>query len=469
MGVIYPLRNRPNRHARRRLVIRISIITLLAFAALNGLIALYYSGRTYPRATVAGVSMGNVAYGNIERKAAQLQLLPDKVTLAYEDKKAEASLKDLGISSDIGRTKASLGSSRSWLPVVNLFIQHRLAAPAKVDDIVLQKKAETLVPAFHQAPTNAGLELANARFQVVDGKDGYDLSISRLKNALLNGLDTANRTITAPVTMKSPEYSNADAKRDANSFQNQLETPIIYKAGATEIKPGPNDIAGWFVRSGSTYTLDDFTIRVFIAQKGANAGVRHNDLAGAAAQTRQALATKKPLTLTLQPYATSKTYRYCVGLKGVDAAHSQTFENQLRETYADIRGWSLEGQVVYVQADTACDFTVWLTRADLMPTFGAICDPEWSCRVGPNVVINFTRWQETSPAWKASNGPLVGYRHMVINHETGHWFEFHHSNCPGLGQPAPVMQQQSIDLAGCGFNPWPTANEKAVFARSIGL
>ena len=85
------------------------------------------------------------------------------------------------------------------------------------------------------------------------------------------------------------------------------------------------------------------------------------------------------------------------------------------------------------------------------------------------MVINFTRWQETSPAWRASGGSLENYRHMVINHETGHWFGFDHSSCPGSGQAAPVMQQQSIDLQGCTFNPWPTERERSVLRRSIGL
>jgi hypothetical protein len=48
---------------------------------------------------------------------------------------------------------------------------------------------------------------------------------------------------------------------------------------------------------------------------------------------------------------------------------------------------------------------------------------------------------------------------MVINHEVGHFIGFGHASCGGAGQPAPVMQQQSISLQGCKFNPWPTASE----------
>jgi len=93
----------------------------------------------------------------------------------------------------------------------------------------------------------------------------------------------------------------------------------------------------------------------------------------------------------------------------------------------------------------------------------------WSCRVGPNVVINFDRWQNASPAWNQMGGTLEEYRHMVINHESGHWLGFGHAQCPGAGQQAPVMQQQSINLQGCKFNAWPTAGEIAALRRSLGI
>ena len=51
------------------------------------------------------------------------------------------------------------------------------------------------------------------------------------------------------------------------------------------------------------------------------------------------------------------------------------------------------------------------------------------------------------------------YRHMVVNHETGHWLGHGHLGCAGRGRPAPVMMQQSKGLAGCRHNPWPLPSE----------
>jgi hypothetical protein len=85
----------------------------------------------------------------------------------------------------------------------------------------------------------------------------------------------------------------------------------------------------------------------------------------------------------------------------------------------------------------------------------------WSCRVGRFVIINQERWKHASPAWNAAHLALRDYRHMVVNHETGHWLGLGHAGCPGPGRLAPVMMQQSKGLAGCRFNPFPTLHELA--------
>jgi hypothetical protein len=165
--------------------------------------------------------------------------------------------------------------------------------------------------------------------------------------------------------------------------------------------------------------------------------------------------TPKPVT---KP---SRAYTYCVAAKGVDEGNMPEFRAKLASVYADSRGWSLGGANSFTEVAGGCNFTVWLSSADLMPSFGAICDSMWSCTVTPNVIINFDRWRSASDAWNGAGGSLDDYRSMVINHETGHWFGFNHRYCQGAGQAAPVMQQQSIGMQGCTTNPWPLAYEKA--------
>lgn len=102
-----------------------------------------------------------------------------------------------------------------------------------------------------------------------------------------------------------------------------------------------------------------------------------------------------------------------------------------------------------------------------MATFGRACDVVWSCRNGRNVVINEERWLGASPAWNEAGGSLSDYRQMVVNHETGHWLGFGHSQCGAPGAAAPVMEQQSMGLQGCAANPWPLAGEREILARKL--
>jgi len=79
---------------------------------------------------------------------------------------------------------------------------------------------------------------------------------------------------------------------------------------------------------------------------------------------------------------------------------------------------------------------------------------QYSCRFGNTEVINLRRWLHGVPGFGTD---LPGYRNMVVNHEMGHFLGFDHMRCPGPGQPAPVMQQQTISLDGCLPNPYPFA------------
>jgi hypothetical protein len=79
---------------------------------------------------------------------------------------------------------------------------------------------------------------------------------------------------------------------------------------------------------------------------------------------------------------------------------------------------------------------------------------QYSCRVGSTLMINLRRWLKGVSGFGTN---LTGYRNMVINHEMGHFLGFNHMKCPGTGQPAPVMQTQTIALNGCTPNPYPFA------------
>jgi len=164
--------------------------------------------------------------------------------------------------------------------------------------------------------------------------------------------------------------------------------------------------------------------------------------------------------LALTDYGHYLTYK--VVFQDLSAAtDTSQFISQVAETLADERGWLKAGYVFNrVQAANQADFTLTLIKAELLNNIPG-CDSNWSCRSGSGVYINENRWNGATSAWNDAGGSLRDYRHMVVNHEVGHFLGHGHYNCGGQGHLAPVMQQQSISLEGCDFNPWPLAFEIA--------
>jgi hypothetical protein len=164
--------------------------------------------------------------------------------------------------------------------------------------------------------------------------------------------------------------------------------------------------------------------------------------------------------------AVSRVVTYDVATKGAIVANFAEFRTQANATLNDGRGWSRLG-VSFQEVASGGDFTLVLSEASQMTSFSSGCGVDYSCRAGRYVIINQDRWQGATPSWNNAGGSLRDYRHMVVNHETGHWLGHGHASCTAAGQPAQVMQQQSIDLQGCAFNAWPTASE--LWSSQLGI
>lgn len=158
---------------------------------------------------------------------------------------------------------------------------------------------------------------------------------------------------------------------------------------------------------------------------------------------------------------------YRVETRGAITASLAEFKAQANETLNSSLGWARLG-VTFSEVASGGDFILVLSQASLVPSFNpSVCGAAYSCQVGNYVIINQDRWLGATDPWNAGGGSLRDYRNMVVNHETGHWLGHPHEYCSGAGNKAPVMQQQSISLQGCSFNPWPLTSE--LWSTRLGL
>lgn len=123
---------------------------------------------------------------------------------------------------------------------------------------------------------------------------------------------------------------------------------------------------------------------------------------------------------------------------------------------ADERSWIGDGVTGFerVGSDQPVDFIIVVATP---ATVDRLCAPlqtagRYSCAANGWVALNLHRWMTATPQWPTS---LEMYRHYLVNHEVGHYILGpDHPGCPEPGALAPIMMQQTIDLAGCRPNGW---------------
>ena len=430
----------------------------------------YYLQRAYPNTILAGQHVGNLGGPELLKYVTTQRFLPEEVELVFGAQKVTQSLTALGVRVDAPKMVEAVVKDRSGVPVLNFFMPHVETLSTRIDRQQFDHALETIDRETKIDPADAHMAVKNGRIVVVDEVMGQRLNVNKAQGVVQEALERGEFKIDLPILVHVPSVLRGNLADQVLGLQAAQQTSVTLKYGAVQKKFTPEDVASWYVAEGSTLSLSRLKINEAVVKTGNDFGMGVQNIA-AVSEAIDAGVTAHTLveqTLVAPPRA-RKIFSYCVGTKDVDVAFVPELQTKLQNVYNDSRGWNSEGRIVFSQASSGCSFTVWLSAASAMPTFSPICSVMWSCSVGRSVVINVERWQHASDAWNLKGGSLEDYRTMVINHETGHWLGLNHRYCGGFGQAAPVMQQQSIDLAGCTFNPWPVVSEIQSVKMMMGL
>jgi hypothetical protein len=154
-------------------------------------------------------------------------------------------------------------------------------------------------------------------------------------------------------------------------------------------------------------------------------------------------------------------WRFRVAVEFGAGQDPASFAATVDRVLGDPRSWIASKRLRLQRVPQAADaeFTIFLatpgTSERMCAAGGLDTEAYTSCRLPGQVIINAARWLGSVPGYGA---PLATYQAYAINHEVGHQLGQGHEACPGPGRPAPVMQQQTLRLAGCVANGWPYLN-----------
>jgi hypothetical protein len=156
-----------------------------------------------------------------------------------------------------------------------------------------------------------------------------------------------------------------------------------------------------------------------------------------------------------QPPGSGRRIDVAVSVEGGLDVDPARFAEFVMSTLNDPRGWTHDDWTfARTDDEAAADVIVVLASPS---TSAAMCRPlvtggRLSCREGRRTILTWYRWVNGTQDYGEDR---TAYRTYVVNHEVGHFLGHGHQQCPGRGELAPVMMQQTKGLKGCLPNPWP--------------
>lgn len=465
---------------------------------------LVYANKTNPNLRIANISAGGLSRDELTNLISS-KLLQTPINLKFRDQIETESAKNLGINVD-QELQASVFEKRHLKRLLKPWFIKENAQPALKNNY---HNAEKTIHQFSSknfvASKNAEFYYRNGKLTIVPEVSGFGIDtvntmddIAQKLTGNLSGLDYSLKPSQLKVEIKSSDIEalrdqillKLSGKYSIKSADSVITAPkaevskwlVAKKSASNQIETGINEkaIKNFVLKQANKANLSPVSQVTSSYKSGKPVKITTQGKVGRKVNNIDAIVTELVTNLN-QGQATQLTFRfdkiafgkstkfindaiikkvytYSVAVWGSVKSDLASFKSLAAATLADSRGWPAAG-IGFKQVSSNGNFTLVLAEPARVASASTICSAEYSCRVGRNVIINDARWRGATPSWNKAGGSLRDYRHMVVNHETGHWLGFGHRNCSSPGALAPVMQQQSISLQGCRFNPWPTTSE----------
>ncbi len=189
----------------------------------------------------------------------------------------------------------------------------------------------------------------------------------------------------------------------------------------------------------------------------------------AAAQSTVASPTPTPFSTGKFTYASGASapvgtapYRtYAVGVEDGSGVDIDLLTAFVEETLGDPRSWIGDQATGFMRVENPDEADAFVLVVATPNTVDTLCAPletqgQYSCGHNGWIALNLNRWTSATPTWPSD---LATYRRYLVNHEVGHYvLGPDHPGCPAVGEPAPIMMQQTISLGGCRPNGWVYPN-----------
>ncbi len=168
------------------------------------------------------------------------------------------------------------------------------------------------------------------------------------------------------------------------------------------------------------------------------------------------LGQKALCTLHLFIYERTMKIGYTTVVDSDVSYPSQMFADEVAAYLADPDGWRSEGYT-FVRTSNP-KVVIHLTSPTTLAT-NACQDATLSCAEmnGRHMYLNADRWSKGASPSKLV---LKAYRQYMVTHEMGHILGYDHVKCPGKGEPAPLMMQQTLGIGDCSPNTKLTASDR---------